>query len=237
MKQLSSGPLPSTHITDSPAELLIGVCLTAQAPSTDARAVLEARGQGDVPLPHGHLSLSYRLGEWGLCDGFRCFKGYGRVKMRSAWQSCNKGWYLPGKGLLRQEMEGEHPSWQGQRKWEPWPGHLSRAPFLTSPLSSSWCELKDVCSLPLGARQDTFSQKHNQSHQLHAFVCKTISPFLIYLQLVLSHGPHIFNMVIFFKYNNNKTAHTHTKSTYKEISLAFLKRCWWLWILQEAWVS
>lgn len=91
MKQPSPGPLPSTHITDSPAELLICVCLTAQAPSIDARGVLEARGQGDVPSPHDHLSLSCRLGEWGLCDGFRCSKGYGRVQMRSARQSCNKG--------------------------------------------------------------------------------------------------------------------------------------------------
>lgn len=89
MKQPSPGPLPSTHIIDFPAELLVGVCLTA--PSTDARGVLEARGQGDSPSLHDHLSLSCRLGEWGLCDRFRCPKGYGRVQMRSAWQSCNKG--------------------------------------------------------------------------------------------------------------------------------------------------
>ena len=82
MKQRSPGPLPSAYITDSPAELLVGVCLTA--PSTDARGVLEARGQGDSPSLHYHFSLSYRLGEWGLCDGFRCPKCYGRVQMRSA---------------------------------------------------------------------------------------------------------------------------------------------------------
>ena len=81
------------------------------------------RGVRDVPLHLmitaviEHLPLSCRLGEQGQSGGgLRCPKGYGRVQIRSACKSCNEGWYLTGKALLGQEIEGERPPWQGQRK-------------------------------------------------------------------------------------------------------------------------
>ena len=191
-----------------------------------------------------HLPLSCRLGEQGQSGGgLRCPKGYGRVQIRSACKSCNEGWYLTGKALLGQEIEGERPPWQGQRKWEPWPDHLLRAPFLTYPLLllPKWIWR---CSLPppLSPTGHTLTEQLSISSIrcicLHDYFSFSYVPAISTEVIALKHSTWYFSK------NDSKQkiacAHTHTQNrTFKEISLAFLKRRrgLWLWILWEAWVS
>lgn len=116
------GPSLPTVITDPPAELLVGVCLRVQAPSTVAKGVLEARGQGCSPSSHDHSC--YRAPLFVL-QAWRAGALWRRVQMSQGLpQAADKVYLqvlqqrvvLTGKALLGQEIQGEHPPWQGQRK-------------------------------------------------------------------------------------------------------------------------